>query len=415
MRPLISQYTFCELELLSQFPDGLFYKKSVQLLNLAYDNFITVDKNLNVVPSQYNSKLNGFIFIVPDRLKAIEYFESVFYSDSAVIYPDEDRRSLTYSILGKDLNHRKSFILSMKNSAGDINEKKPSPITYPDTGEVSVNGRKYSLYTKGGEGVLFKRNDTLLKLYSHKTTNIKAEKISLLIKEEKKPSGVNYHVLFPQESVDYNSDFGYTMEKADGVTLTEAFKNRSYMKVIAEKAGEIFKTLLYVVLELNLRGMVLSDISSDNILINRFGEIFFCDIDSAQVSHNNLYYASGCYRPKASSPKIAKLSIKTPDKLPAYIRTQETDAFSLCVLCYEIYTGGCSPLHATGEPGLANFYENTFPLNYYTTSHPGVPESVLKKWNALDIDSRIFFTDTFSAKTKPSIGMLIKYIFGGMS
>lgn len=401
---------------MSQFPDGLFYKKSSQLTNLAYDEFITVDESLNTTLSQYNSKLNGYIFIVPDRLKAIEYLESVFYSNSAVIFPDEYSKSLTYCILSKDLNHRKSFILSMKNSVGNINEKTPTPVTYSDTGEVNVDGRKYSFYAKGGEGVLFKNNnDTLLKLYSYKTTDLKTKKISLLIKESKKPSGINSRVMFPKKLVDYKSNCGYIMKKAEGVTLATALKDRFYVKIISENADKIFKNLLYVVLELNLRGIVLSDISSDNIIINEFGDIFFCDIDSAQVSLNNQYYPSGCYRPKSSSHKIAKLSIKMPDKLSSYIRTQENDAFSLAVLCYEIYSGGCLPLHARGELGLANFYENTFPLNYYTTSCYGVPESVQTRWNNLDIQTRKFFTDTFFAKIKPGIGVLIKNIFGGMA
>lgn len=411
----INEYTLYELELLSQFPEGLFYKKSVQLLNLAYDDFITVDKGLNTTLTQYNSKLNGFIFVVPDRLKAIEYLESIFYSDSAVIFPDEDGINLTYCILRNDLKHRKQFILSMKNSAGNINENSASPITYSSEGEVSVANKKHRYYARGGESTLFIRNDTILKLYNYKTNNLKAEKISLLIKEGKKPSGINSHVMFPQKLVDYKSNCGYTMEKAEGVTLTKALKDRFYMKIITEKANEIFKHILYIVLELNMRGIVLSDISSDNVMLNEFGEVFFCDIDSAQVSHNNLYYASGCFRPKASSQKIAKLSIKTPDRLPSYIRTQENDAFSLTVLLYEIYMGGCSPLHATGELGLANFHENTFPLNYYTTSCYGVPASVLNRWMNLDLESRIFFVDTFSAKIKPCIGMLIKYVFGRTS
>lgn len=411
----INEYTLYELELLSQFPEGLFYKKSVQLLNLVYDDFITVDKGLNTALAQYNSKLNGFIFVIASRLRAIEYLESIFFSDSAVIFPDEGGINLTYCILSSDLKHRKQFILSMKNSAGNINENIASPITYSNTGEVSMEGKKYKFYAKGGEGTLFKRNDTILKLYNYKTNNLKAEKISLLIKEGKKPSGINSYVMFPQKLVDYKSNSGYTMEKAEGVTLTKALKDIFYMKIITEKANEIFKNILYVVLEINLRGIVLSDISSDNIMINKFGEVFFCDIDSAQVSHNNLYYASGCYRPKASAPKIAKISIKEPNRLSSYIRTQENDAFSLAVLLYEIYMGGCSPLHATGELGLANFYENTFPLNYYTTSRYGVPASVLNRWVNLDLESRIFFVDTFSAKIKPCIGMLIKYVFGRTS
>ena len=49
-----------------------------------------------------------------------------------------------------------------------------------------MEGKKYKFYAKGGEGTLFKRNDTILKLYNYKTNNLKAEKISLLIKEGKK-------------------------------------------------------------------------------------------------------------------------------------------------------------------------------------------------------------------------------------
>ena len=111
----INEYTLYELELLSQFPEGLFYKKSVQLLNLVYDDFITVDKGLNTALAQYNSKLNGFIFVTASRLRAIEYLESIFFSDSAVIFPDEDGINLTYCILSSDLKHRKQFILSMKH------------------------------------------------------------------------------------------------------------------------------------------------------------------------------------------------------------------------------------------------------------------------------------------------------------
>ena len=406
----ISEDTFYELQLLAQFPSGLFYKKAMEILSLEYGRNILIDSKLNTILTNDQKNLNEYIFIVPNRLRAVEYMESIFYSErSVIIYPDINGKDLLYTTLKNDLDSRKSVIKSIKVSFGDINNTHSSIIEHSVNDDIRINGFKYQFYNKGGEGTLYKRNNTILKLYNRQITPLKQNKIEHIIDEGTKISTANNYIIFPQSIVTHKSSYGYTMEKVNGVTITEALRNKTYLNVLSDNVEDIFKKILYVVLEMNIRGIVLSDISTDNILIDKYGNIFFCDMDSVQIAYKNKFFASGCYRPKASSHKIAKLYEKYPQRLPSYIRTQDTDAFSLVVLLYEMYMG-CAPLHAQGELGTANFYKNHFPLNANTTTCIGVPHSVFERWKSLDNVTKGFFTNTFSGKLKPGIGTIVRTI-----
>lgn len=155
---------------------------------------------------------------------------------------------------------------------------------------------KLPILAEGGEGIIYEYNSKLIKFYKSNVDKVSKEKKIKLLMQKSLPS----EVIAPIDIVyDNHKQFiGYVMEKIDG----EEFKKLSNKKFVKAN-GITKKEILYmlnkmqeVLRELHDQGIYIGDLNDQNILFDKFYNIYIIDCDSWTIDTEKCEVAMDLFK-----------------------------------------------------------------------------------------------------------------------
>jgi|GEM_PF-1199604 Uncharacterized protein with protein kinase and helix-hairpin-helix DNA-binding domains len=188
--------------------------------------------------------------------------------------------------------------------------------------------RSLKKMTEGGEAVIYDyKAGKVMKVYKpHVSLGSKQKKVEGFI-GAKLPS----QIVVPRESVVVSGKFiGYTMDKVPDAEAIHQLTKNKYMKIAGFNNLDVLKSVFeigQVLQQLHQRGVVIGDVSDNNILFRSSGQpsdIHFIDVDSWGVgslkpdAYTEIFTAPECYGRNGLS------------------LTKESDMFSYAVLAFNM-------------------------------------------------------------------------------
>lgn len=185
---------------------------------------------------------------------------------------------------------------------------------------------------------------------------------------------------------------GYAMPAFRGDTLY-CYCDNGWAEVTPVQKSKIILNLMLHLLELNIHGILVNDLSNNNILVSRDAQVFFVDCDSFQFRNYPGGPITEIYCHREIDPHRADEKLHMP----------RHEYFSLAVLLFQCFLLD-DPLF--GE--TAKWCEDRFPLNKYGGSDVPVNAVLLENWKQLDPKLRSMFCDSFSFRRDFSIGAWLR-------
>lgn len=234
---------------------------------------------------------------------------------------------------------------------------------------------------KGGEAVVYDTDrPSVAKIYlKGKLTKNKEAKLKLMLSHHIEYPGLCY----PVSSLYSGSGqfIGYLMPKADGIELQYAALSPDsdngalYLKHFPKwKKADLVQLCLSIAQKVNYLhscNVVLGDINSFNILVKSPTEIYFVDVDSWQIEG----FPCPVGTPTFTAPEIFTANKQYKQKYgkdrhyDEYLRSFDTDRFSLAVLLFMILLSGKKPYTVIGSEGIEQDilnYNFPYPLDALT-------------------------------------------------
>jgi hypothetical protein len=156
-----------------------------------------------------------------------------------------------------------------------------------------------------------------------------------------------------------------------------------------EQVASILRELLTALLELHLHGILVNDLTSNNILISGNDMVHFVDCDSMQFK----CYPGGAITELYRHPKINRGTELLELRYPLH------EYFALAVLLFQCYVSG-DPLY--GEN--ANWTNSKFLFGENLNNRADVNEALWENWMELPAVLRRMFSDVFLQRRDYSIG-----------
>ncbi len=227
------------------------------------------------------------------------------------------------------------------------------------------------------------------KIYKEKAqTDTSAQKLRELMQYvRKKPIAF---AAFPEALLvtENNMIVGYGVPIRHGRPLRE-YCERRWNGKSPEQIAAIIKELLLELLELHLHGILVNDLSNNNILVSGNDTVHFVDCDSMQFKS----YPGGAITELYRHPQISRGTELRELRQPRH------EYFALAVLLFQCYVSG-DPLY--GEN--ANWTNSKFEFGENLYDGANVNEDLWENWKGLTDVLRRMFSDVFLLRRDYSIG-----------
>jgi len=216
----------------------------------------------------------------------------------------------------------------------------------------AYNGIKNTQYTpgrkigQGGEGAVFEVQENfslVVKIYNEALSADKTEK--LLYMASIANDDLTKFAAWPLDVVhDHNMKVcGFTMKKLVGfVPMHSLFSPMERKKLFPDRGYNflvhVARNLATAFHKIHELGIVIGDVNEANILVNTNGLISLIDCDSFQVKNGNRYHFCEVGIPRYTPPELLERGSFTN-----VIRSDNTDAFSLATLIFQLLFLGRAP------------------------------------------------------------------------
>lgn len=378
------------------------------------------DTNLKIKFEKIKSADENLVFIFNDSAAFDEFIKYVESEDNVYVI-NLDRNIRGYERIIQPLyNFREYYTTDEKNGWKKSNRyrKAFNPGERQETSELPNSERIFLGYPNsnrkmrmeslesikaGGEAIVYSlpdNEDTLVKIYTNTLPDDRKErKLQWLI--DNKGNLPFEHLALPEELV-YNHKgkcIGFTMCKISAESLGDKFFakrkwNSEQYKVVREKRI-VVKNLSKLLLELQMAGVFVADLSLNNILVDCDNNVYLIDCDSFEVARYPGEGVTNSYR----HPNLTENR-----DLLFYLREPRIHTFSYAVVVYQIYLSqAIHPLlQCSDEDEIWGVQK--FPYNYEECESFASPY-VTEKWKeSLNRQERALFTEEFRFKTPHGIG-----------
>lgn len=268
------------------------------------------------------------------------------------------------------------------------------------------------LIKSGGEGTVYpllSRSDLVVKIYHDHLLLDKERKRKIFsqidIYNESRSIFKDISVAWPLIAIfDIDKKWvGYAMKKANGKTMS-VFRNP---KLVKKHFPDLNRTILIDYLinllktagKLHQNNIFLGDINLDNFLINKDDKsVTFIDCDSYQFQINNILFSCNVGQDAMIPPE------HQGKKLSSVIRNENSDIFSLTVICFMLLMSGRHPYeHIGGASTVQNIANGHFP--YGQPIRPGINGAIppgywYTWWSHLSYKLKSAFMTTFTEGAK---------------
>lgn len=260
----------------------------------------------------------------------------------------------------------------------------------------------------GGEGTVYpltQRPDLVVKIYHE---HLRAEKqredkinaqIGLILDNQSRLKGLP--MAWPLISIfdEQKRWIGYAMKKVNGKTMS-IFRNPKLVRkhfpgLTRTRLIEYLINMLTTAEALHRQGIYMGDINLDNFLIDpNSPTVSFIDCDSYQVVSNGRSYPCPVGQDSMIPPE------HQGKKLSSVVRNEDSDIFSLTVICFMLLMSGRHPYeHIGGESTTKNIANGHFP--YGQSIRPGVDGAIppgywYAWWSHLSYNLKSAFMTTFT-------------------
>ena len=191
---------------------------------------------------------------------------------------------------------------------------------------------------------------------------------------------------------------GYAMKKVSGKTMS-VFRNPRLVKkhfpsLTRSRLVDYLINMLTTAEKLHSKNIFMGDINLDNFLIDPDSTtVSFIDCDSYQVTSNQVIYPCPVGQDAMIPPE------HQGKKLDSVIRNEDSDIFSLTVICFMLLMSGRHPYeHIGGASTTQNIASGHFP--YGQSIRPGVDGAIPPGywyvwWSHLSYNLKSAFMKTF--------------------
>lgn len=387
----ISTYTIYELKLL--IGNKTIYAKSATLILEMIEKKTIKEADCidNVTTLSFSVFSQPHIFLTFAKLLFIEMLDSYYIKNATAMLVVDDIYSIDLSLCCNLIQRNALRSELFPRQTNTMEEK--TIITHANS--------NYTPVCSGAEGLIYSINNVIYKRF--KTTSaLKKEKLNRL----KKLPDLKHIVLPINIHLKNDVVLGYTMDKIDGVSLSEAMsEDNAYFRIV-QNINKIIESLLTAILLCTLNEVVISDLSLENIMIDKDSNIYIVDADSFQV--DGVF--SECFQPQYATKELMSEYIVNGNCLNSYIRSYTCDSFAALIIIFQLITG-IYPLHNNhNEYKDINFINNTFILKASPLAYKGFPDEAVYKWNNLPPKLKKLFIDVFTSGKGCSIGTIIAYL-----
>lgn len=249
---------------------------------------------------------------------------------------------------------------------------------------------KYTKFMQGGEGIVYKNNNELIKIYHKENLDSKHEdKLKLLQALKNIPN-----TMLPKELV-YNKDnhlIGFTMNFVEDSITLEAYFRKIITRQITPCRIDLINiclNLISITKKLHKEAVFVGDWNLKNILINpKSLEVNIIDTDSFQIGEFPCPVgATGFLDPDF-------INITKGQKIDSFFRNEANEVFSFCIILFQILMLGKAPFASKGNTNIES-NEYYFPYRF-NSSNEKEPEGNWKFiWHNFSFKVKEAFYDTF--------------------
>lgn len=190
---------------------------------------------------------------------------------------------------------------------------------------------------------------------------------------------------------------GYTMKELEG--------RPAHWIIMGEwpedaDPAQVLRRMGALLIEVHARGMLVNDLSYNNVLVSGNGKVGFVDCDSFQYQG----YPGGQITPIYRHRDLEDVDCERVLRKPMH------EYFAFAVLMYQLIMGVIDPLDAIVEDvGYKRTWKNTrFPLDWDTRRSDSIGDAILERWVSQDEPTRKLFADVFCFRRSYSIGAILR-------
>lgn len=147
----------------------------------------------------------------------------------------------------------------------------------------------YELEHKGHKSVIFRHQNECIKIF----TGLYAEEKEEIYRKFLELEELNIEgIILPQKFIYQNGEIeGYVMEYYDGSkSLIEKFTTTPYVDI--HQMLDAIKKASHILRELHQNEIICQTLSFDKILVDKFGNVKFCDLDRCRYKNNEPLHLS---------------------------------------------------------------------------------------------------------------------------
>lgn len=265
---------------------------------------------------------------------------------------------------------------------------------------------------RGGEGVVYetdRRDGQVCKVLDQsRRPRSTIEKLKLMIERQVEHPAI----CWPTELVEIGGEtVGYLMPRASGKELQRTIFIRPLFEKVHSDWTRIHlvhltRAILKAVQHLHAKGVLLGDVSAQNVMVQDEFNIFLVDCDSFQIGP----FACGVGTPPYLAPELYGTDLKLN------LRTIEHELFAVATLVFMIFHPGKAPYsHRGGGDPAKNVLERHFPYPLGEHSQGRAPAG---QWRYCWSHLPYFMKETFHAafgrdalpSRRPTIDQWIKHM-----
>jgi DNA-binding helix-hairpin-helix protein with protein kinase domain len=211
------------------------------------------------------------------------------------------------------------------------------------------NGKRYTAgreIGRGGEGAVFEVKEEpskVIKTYAEQLTKLKTEKLLQMITIDNED--LLRFAAWPTDVISGRDGqlCGFAMKKLEGyVPLHNLFSPMDRKKLFPDKGYNflihVARNLAAAFVKIHQAGIITGDVNSNNILVNASGMIALIDCDSFQMQKGSRYFFCEVGVPGYTPPELLERG-----SFADVVRTENTDAFSLAILIFQLLFLGRHP------------------------------------------------------------------------